>query len=45
MSKKIERYELRRAIDPAHFLRTLDETVPEYIWETGATRRSPGMEP
>jgi MFS superfamily sulfate permease-like transporter len=34
---KIERYELTRTIDPAHFFRTLDETVAEYLRDTGAT--------
>jgi high affinity sulfate transporter 1 len=39
--EKIERYELTRTIDPAHFFRTLDEAVAEYVRETGATWRSP----
>ena len=40
--EKIERYELTRTIDPAHFFRTLDEAVAEYVRQTGATWRSPG---
>jgi MFS superfamily sulfate permease-like transporter len=40
--EKIERYELTRTIDPAHFFRTLDEAVAEYARQTGATWRSPG---
>jgi high affinity sulfate transporter 1 len=40
--EKIERYELTRTIDPAHFFRTLDEAVAEYVWQTGATWGSPG---
>jgi len=40
--EKIERYELTRTIDPAHFFRTLDEAVAEYVRLTGATWRSPG---
>jgi len=43
--EKIERYELTRTIDPAHFFRTLDEAVAEYVSETGATWRSPGTGP
>jgi len=43
--EKIERYELTRTIDPAHFFRTLDEAVAEYVRETGATWRSPGTGP
>jgi MFS superfamily sulfate permease-like transporter len=39
--EKIERYELTRTIDPAHFFRTLDEAVAEYVRETGASWRSP----
>jgi high affinity sulfate transporter 1 len=39
--EKIERYELTRTIDPAHFLPTLDEAVAEYIRQTGATWRGP----
>jgi high affinity sulfate transporter 1 len=40
--EKIERYELTRTIDPAHFFRTLDEAVAEYARQTGATWRRPG---
>ena len=40
--EKIERYELTRTIDPAHFFRTLDEAVAEYVRQTGATWGSPG---
>jgi high affinity sulfate transporter 1 len=43
--EKIERYELTRTIDPAHFFRTLDEAVAEYVRQTGVTWRSPGMAP
>ncbi|MEV0803733.1 sulfate permease [Kribbella sp. NPDC050281] len=42
--EKIERYELTRTIDPAHFLPTLDEAVAEYVRQTGATWRSPQAE-
>ena len=38
---KIERYELTRTIDPAHFLPTLDDAVAEYIRQTGAQWRDP----
>ena len=40
--EKIERYELTRTINPAHFFRTLDEAVAEYARQTGATWRRPG---
>jgi high affinity sulfate transporter 1 len=40
--EKIERYELTRTIDPAHFFRTVDEAVAEYVRQTGATWRTPG---
>ena len=43
--EKIERYELTRTIDPAHFFRTLDEAVAEYVRQTGATWQSPGVAP
>lgn len=43
--EKIERYELTRTIDPAHFFRTLDEAVVEYMEQTGATWRTPGAKP
>ena len=35
--EKIERYELTRTIDPAHFFATVDAAVAEYIRQTGAT--------
>ena len=35
--EKIERYELTRTIDPAHFFATVDAAVSEYIRQTGAT--------
>ncbi|HEY5787767.1 MAG TPA: sulfate permease [Microlunatus sp.] len=34
--EKIERYELTRTIDPAHFFPTVDAAVAEYIRQTGA---------
>ena len=34
--EKIERYELTRTIDPAHFFPTLDEAVSAYVEQTGA---------
>ena len=44
MREKIERYELTRTIDPAHFFPTLDEAVAAYVGQTGRelarTRRS-----
>jgi high affinity sulfate transporter 1 len=40
--EKIERYELTRTIDPAHFFRSIDEAVAEYVRQTGATWRGPG---
>ena len=43
--EKIERYELTRTIDPAHFFRTLDEAVAEYVRQTGAIWRSPETTP
>ena len=43
--EKIERYELTRTIDPAHFFRTLDEAVAEYARQTGTSWRSPGALP
>jgi high affinity sulfate transporter 1 len=39
--EKIQRYELERTIDPAHFYPTLDEAVSAYIAETGATWQDP----
>ncbi len=38
---KIERYELTRTIDPAHFFPTLDAAVAEFVRETGASWRRP----
>ena len=35
--EKIERYELTRTIDPAHFYPTLDDAVAAYMAQTGAT--------
>jgi high affinity sulfate transporter 1 len=43
--EKIERYELTRTIDPAHFFRTLDEAVAEYMRQTDATWQAPGITP
>ncbi|MFL6080281.1 MAG: SulP family inorganic anion transporter [Ornithinibacter sp.] len=34
---KIDRYELERTIDPAHFFPTIDEAVAAYIAQTGET--------
>jgi high affinity sulfate transporter 1 len=39
--EKIERYELTRTIDSAHFFRTIDEATEEYVRQTGATWQSP----
>lgn len=39
---KIERYELTRTIDPAHFFPTLDDAVARYREETGVRWRPPG---
>jgi len=36
---KIDRYELDRTIDPAHFFPTIDEAVAAYVAETGETWR------
>jgi MFS superfamily sulfate permease-like transporter len=41
--EKIERYELTRTIDPAHFFPTVDAAVEEYIRQTGATWTSGGV--
>ena len=41
--EKIERYELTRTIDPAHFFPTVDDAVAEYVRQTGATWQSPGV--
>ena len=43
--EKIERYELTRTIDPAHFFPTLDDAVAEYVRQTSATWESPGAAP
>jgi high affinity sulfate transporter 1 len=43
--EKIERYDLTRTVDSAHFFRTLDEAVAEYARQTGATWQSPGVAP
>jgi high affinity sulfate transporter 1 len=43
--EKIERYELTRTIDPAHFYRTLDEALAEYVRQTGVAWRGPGRAP
>ena len=40
--QKIERYELTRTIDPAHFFPTLDDAVAQYVKETGSTWQAPG---
>ncbi|MFG1622622.1 SulP family inorganic anion transporter [Kribbella sp. NPDC049227] len=42
--EKIERYELTRTINPAHFHPTLDEAVAEYMRQTGARWHSPQPE-
>lgn len=42
---KIQRYELERTIDPAHFYPTLDAAVAAYVAETGAVWRHPEEEP
>jgi len=39
--QKIDRYELTRTIDPAHFFPTLDDAVARYVQETGATWQRP----
>jgi high affinity sulfate transporter 1 len=39
--EKIERYELTRTIDPAHFFPTLDDAVARYREETGASWERP----
>jgi high affinity sulfate transporter 1 len=40
--EKIERYELTRTIDPAHFFPTLNGAVARYRAETGVTWEPPG---
>ena len=45
VSLVFDRYDLTRTIDPAHFFRTLDEAVAEYVRQTGATWQSPGVAP
>jgi MFS superfamily sulfate permease-like transporter len=42
---KIQRYELERTIDPAHFFATIDEAVEAYVAETGETWQAPKREP
>jgi high affinity sulfate transporter 1 len=42
---KIQRYELERTIDPAHFFATIDEAVDAYRAETGTTWQSSQVEP
>jgi len=39
--EKIERYELTKTIDPAHFFPTIDDAVAAYVRETGATWQAP----
>ena len=41
---KIERYELTATIEPAHFYRTVEEAVGEYIRQTGMTWQAPQAE-
>lgn len=41
---KIERYELTRTIDPAHFFPTLDDAVARYRQETGSSWQPSGRE-
>ena len=41
---KIQRYELERTIDPAHFYPTLDAAVEAYIAQTGESWREPQEE-
>ncbi len=43
--EKIERYELDRTVDPAHFFPTLDDAVAAYVAETGVAWRSPEERP
>jgi len=38
---KVERYELTRTIDPAHFYPTLDAAVDSFVASTGVTWQSP----
>ncbi|HEY5979162.1 MAG TPA: sulfate permease [Microlunatus sp.] len=40
--EKIERYELTRTIDPAHFFPTVEAAVAEYVRQTGATWQPSG---
>ena len=40
--EKVERYELTRTIDKAHFFHTLDDAVAAYVAQTGADWRSAG---
>jgi high affinity sulfate transporter 1 len=39
--EKIDRYELERTIDPAHFFPTVDEAVAAYIAQTGEAWQTP----
>jgi high affinity sulfate transporter 1 len=39
--EKIERYELTKTIDPAHFFPTIDDAVAAYVGETGAVWQAP----
>ncbi len=39
--EKIDRYELERTIDPAHFFPTVDEAVAAYISQTGEAWQTP----
>ncbi len=42
--EKIDRYELTRTIDPAHFFPTIDAAVAQYVQETGASWQAPPTE-
>jgi high affinity sulfate transporter 1 len=39
--QKIERYELTRSIDPAHFFATVDDAIEQYVSESGASWTAP----
>jgi high affinity sulfate transporter 1 len=43
--EKVERYELTRTIDPAHFFPTVDEAVAHYVSMTGAAWQPPDRSP
>jgi high affinity sulfate transporter 1 len=43
--QKIQRYELERTIDPAHFFPTIDDAVAAYRRETGQAWQDPGTPP